>query len=55
MITVKLIKDARIKHSAGDIVCVSPVDADFLIAVGVAELAAKPAEKKTTEKKTAKK
>lgn len=50
MMTVKLLKDARIKHTAGDIVCVSQADAEFLVAVGVAEVAAKPAEKPAEKK-----
>lgn len=55
MMTVKLLKDARILHAAGDIVAVSPEAANFLISIGAAEIAAKPTEKKTAEKKTAKK
>lgn len=33
---VKLIRDARISHKAGDVVNVSPADGDFLISVGSA-------------------
>lgn len=55
MMTLKLLKDMRIKHTAGDVVCVPEVDAEFLLAIGAAEIAAKPTEKKTAEKKTAKK
>lgn len=52
MMTVKLLKDARIKHSAGDIVCVSPEEANFLISVKAAVVAAQP--KKEAEKKAKK-
>lgn len=34
---VRLIKDARIKHKAGEIVEVSPAEYNFLTSVGVAE------------------
>lgn len=33
----RLIKDARIKHKAGEIVEVSPAEYNFLTSVGVAE------------------
>ena len=33
---VRLIRDAKIRHKAGEIVEVSPADADFLLAVGSA-------------------
>lgn len=51
MMTIKLIKDARIKHSAGDVVCVSPAEANFLISVGAAVMAAQTTEKKADKKK----
>ena len=34
---VRLIRDARIKHSAGEIVEVSPAEFNFLVSVGSAE------------------
>lgn len=49
---VKLIRDAKIRHKAGEIVEVSPAEADFLLAVKAAEEVAeetKPARKKTTK------
>lgn len=57
MITVRLLRDARIKHHAGEIVAVSPEEAQFLISVSSAEAvgAAKPEpvkEKKQPVKKT---
>lgn len=36
MIKVRLLRDSRINHCAGEIVSVSPVTADFLISVGSA-------------------
>lgn len=48
----RLIKDARIKHKAGEIVEVSPAEYNFLTSVGVAE----PVKvEKTTKKGTRKK
>ena len=49
---VKLIKEARIKHKAGDIVEVSPIDANYLVATGQA---VPIVEKKETAKKQTKK
>ena len=58
---IKLLRDARIKHKAGEIVEVSPAECHFLVSVGSAvEVAVKsPAMaetavkvEKTTEKKT---
>lgn len=44
---VKLLQDARIRHKAGDIVEVSPAEAQNLIALKVAvEAPKKPAKKK---------
>lgn len=44
---VKLLKPARIRHNAGDIVEVSPAEAQNLIALKVAiEAPKKPAKKK---------
>lgn len=45
---VKLLRDARINHSAGEIVEVSPEQGDFLLSVGSAE-AVKKAEPKKEE------
>lgn len=45
---VKLVKRMKIWHEAGDIVEVSPADADFLLSVQAAE---KVAEKKKETKK----
>lgn len=49
---VKLLREARIRHEAGEIVEVSPVTADYLITVGSAEkIEEKDQPKKTTKKK----
>lgn len=52
-----LIKDARIKHKAGEIVEVSPAEYNFLVSVGAAEAVCEPkaevkqpARKRTTKK-----
>ena len=42
---VKLLRDSRIRHAAGDIVEVSPAERDFLISVGSAEDVAEKIEK----------
>lgn len=47
---VKLLRDARIAHKAGDVVDVTPADGAFLISVGSAE---ELKEKKVAEKATA--
>lgn len=50
---IRLLKDARIKHYAGETVEVSPAEAAFLLSVNAA-IAAKtssPAQKKATTKK----
>ena len=49
---VKLIKDAWIKHMAGYILVVPPIDANYLVATGQA---VPVAEKKETAKKQTKK
>lgn len=54
MIKLRLIKEARIRHKAGDIVEVSPAEANFLIASRTAEVI-QPAKAATTKKKTEKK
>ena len=45
---VRLLRDSRINHAAGEIVEVSPATADFLISVG----SAAKIESKTVEKAT---
>lgn len=53
---VKLLRDARIKHFAGETVEVSPADAHFLISTGSAVSAEEvKAEKKKEKKETKKK
>ena len=63
---VKLLRDARINHKAGEIVEVSPAECHFLTSVGSAvevavqapveaETPEKPAKAETKEKKTRKK
>lgn len=47
--TVKLIRDARIKHKAGETVEVSPEEARFLLSVGSA-VKPEPEKKKTAKK-----
>lgn len=49
---VVLLRDARIKHKAGETVEVSPAEFDFLLSVGSARPAveAAPAKKRTTKK-----
>lgn len=47
--TVKLIRDARINHKAGEIVEVSPEVANFLLSVGSA-VKPEPEKKKTAKK-----
>lgn len=53
---VRLLKDARIQHKAGEIVEVSPVVADFLTSTFCAEPVPaekpKPVEKEKTAEKT---
>ena len=49
---VKLTRDARIRHKAGEIVEVSPTEAGFLISIGSAVAApGKPPEKPSQPKK----
>ncbi len=49
---VILLKDARIKHKAGEIVEVSPVDRNYLVSVKLAKDVEEPkkATRKTTKK-----
>lgn len=47
MMKIKLLKEVRIKHKEGDIVEVSPSEADFLIV----NKAAEPVEEKAEPKK----
>ena len=45
---IKLLRDSRINHAAGEIVEVSPATADFLISVGsAAKIESKPVETAT--------
>jgi len=48
---IKLLRDARIRHHAGEIVEVSPAEAGFLISTASAELMKAP-ERETQEEKT---
>lgn len=56
---VKLLRDARINHKAGEIVEVSPAEFQFLCSVGsaveVVEIAVKEPVAETAEKKVEKK
>lgn len=47
---VTLLRDARIKHTAGETVEVTPEVAAFLVSVRSAVYAAKPEKKKATKK-----
>ena len=50
---IKLLRDARIKHKAGEIVTVTPEEAAFLLSINSAVEVAnepKPAKKKTVKK-----
>lgn len=52
---VKLLRDARIRHSAGEIVEVSPAEFNFLVSVGSAvEVAVNPPAKAETPEAPAK-
>ena len=52
---VKLLRDARIRHKAGEIVEVSPAERNFLVSTGSAmEVAVNPPEVETPEKPIAK-
>lgn len=60
---VRLLRDTKVWHKAGEIVKVSPAEGQFLISVGSARAEAeakaeqkpeKPVEKKTTKKKAKK-
>lgn len=48
---VQLLRDTRIKHKAGEIVEVSPEEAQFLVSVHSAEIVAEEPAKKTPKKK----
>lgn len=48
---VKLIRAARIRHEAGEIVDVSPAEAGFLLSTGSAFEVFKPMKKGTPEEK----
>ena len=48
---VRLLRDARIRHKAGEIVEVSPAELQFLVSVGSAvEVAVNPPEAEVAEK-----
>lgn len=49
---LRLLKAARINHEAGEIVEVSPAQANFLLSVNAAEIV-ESAQRETPEKKTA--
>jgi len=51
---VKLLRAARIRHEAGEIVEVSPAEAGFLLSVGSAVKAEELPERETPEAKAAK-
>lgn len=59
MMKVRLLRDARINHKAGEIVEVSPAEYNFLVSVGSAEMLAETAvvepKAETAAKKTRKK
>ena len=48
---LRLTKAARINHEAGEIVEVSPAQANFLLSVNAAEIV-RPEQRETPEKKT---
>ena len=51
---VKLLRAARIRHEAGEIVEVSPAEAGFLLSTGSAvEMAEAPVRRETPEENTA--
>ena len=52
---VRLLRDARINHSAGEIVEVSPVVYDFLVSTNTAEPVAVEQEEKPKRRTTTKK
>ena len=52
---LRLLKDARIRHKAGEIVEVSPAEADFLRSTGSAEPAQEAAPEPEQKEKKAKK
>ena len=51
MMRVELLKDARIKHKAGEIVEVSPEEYNFLVSVKAAVPVAEEKPKRGTRKK----
>lgn len=42
---IRLLRDARIRHEAGEVVNVSPTEANFLISVGSGEAVEEPKQK----------
>ena len=51
---IKLLRDTRILHRAGETVETSPTEGNFLVSVGSAIIAEEKKAKKTTAKKTVK-
>ena len=49
---LKLLRSARIRHEAGEIVEVSPAEAGFLLTTGSAEKVNAPETRETPEEKT---
>jgi len=47
---VRLLRDARINHKAGEIVEVSPVEFNYLVSIGSIEPVKETPKKKTTKK-----
>lgn len=47
---IKLLRDARIKHSAGETVEVTPAEANYLISTGSATAAVEAPKKKGAKK-----
>ena len=52
---ILLLKDARVKHQAGDIVEVSPADANFLVTLGLGEILSVRTEPEAPKRVTRKK
>lgn len=52
---VLLLKDARIKHKAGEIVEVSPADIQFLLSLNIAEVLPSGAETEAPKKRVTRK
>ena len=50
---LRLLRSARIRHEAGEIVEVSPAEAGYLLTTGSAEKVYEPERRETPEEKTA--